>query len=343
VRETDEHNEASQSGPSEPPEPLTDKLVKLAPLAPFLLVAVVITLTLFTPASLCERVGNHRWRLEGARVLRGEGSSALLLHLYSLGRHRQRSYNKLVTLDLEGGRELGSYVTHDWVKPFGLTTQLLWLRQGGIKRKRWTAYALPSLAQKHELDELLRDHPRVAKGPRDVRFAPASARLGVQDKRGRWFSLDPASNAIEPIDQPRFDWQVGGALTVPVCDHPPRPPRMVGDELLLEGAFVCDNVTGELLELGGGDRLIAYQDLERETGKLIVGRLTTDSRWAWRFTEQERFGRRPRGENGYRVEFAFHTGAHIVLVLPLDEGAEDVRVVAIDPGDGAMVWQRRYE
>ena len=266
----------------------------LLPLAPFVLSPIIMLM----PDAVCERVTAGRWELEGARILPDEGQGILVAHLFSRPRGRGGSFTKLVTVDLGTGAELGRYVTSDWVEPLELEDEQLWVRQGGIRSKRWTAYALPGLTE-------------------------------VQERQ------DP------PGDDPQA--RRSGSLQPARCERLPEVPRAIDGELLLDGACLCDNATGRLLDPGGGDRLVAFQDLQREKGKLILGRLATGDRWVWRFHERERFGQRPREAHGYRVAFASLLNDALVLVLEQDDGEGDVWVVAVAAADGRQRWARRYD
>lgn len=293
---------------------------------------------MLAPDEACERFTTCHWEFKGARILPSRDRGMLLLHLHSMGAARGRSFNQLVTVDLASGKQLGRHVTSNWVKPFGLTGEHLWVRQGGARAKDWTAYALPDLTEAYDLESLLEAHPQVGWPVEQARLDPAGGdRIVLLDKAHGWFALDPESNSLTERSKPEPDPWWNGALLPQHCEHPPEPPRAVDGELLLDGAFVCDNTTGRLIALSG-DRLVAYQDLERETGKLILGRLNSQGAWAWRFKEQERFGARPREAHGYRVAFAAPLAGLLVLVLEQDDGAGDVWVVGLDPVDGRQKW-----
>lgn len=317
---------------------------RIRPLLLILAPVVVFVGVMAAPDEMCERVTACHWEVEGARILPGGGRGILLVHLYRRGRKRQASYNKLVTVDLATGARLGQHVTSDWVEPFGLTRGHIWLRHGGVRRKQWTGYTLPGLAEAYDLEELLAAHPEAGWPPRQVRLDPDGGEaLLLQGREQGWYSLSPGDNRLSRRAAPGRDPWWNGALLPRRCEDPARPPRAVGNELLLDGVFVCDNITGRLLDLGGGDRLVACQDLLRETGKLILGRLAGGSRWAWRFHERERFGDRPREAHGYRVAFAAGLEGSLLLVLEQDDGDGDVWLVSLDPGDGRQQWAARYD
>ncbi len=328
---------------SEPGERKESLFSRLKPLLWIVLPIAGGALALCGPDLACERITSSHWGLKGARILPGPDPGTLLLHLRSQGRQRQKSFEKLLAVQLDSGQQVGSYLTSNRLKPFGLGADLLWVRQSKLREKRWTAYSLPGLEQRHELRELLRAQRRVAWPVGEVRFDPISEQLVLRDKHQRWFELEPGTGTLASQDEPGPASMPTNPLQLGYCEYPPSPPRAVDDELLLDGVFVCDGSNETLLELGGGDRLVAYQDLERDTGKLILGRLTAENRWAWRFTEQQRFGARPREVHGYRVAFAAQPAEQIVLVLQQAEANADLRVVAIDPDDGTLVWQHRIE
>ena len=273
----------------------------------FLLVAPLVGagLVALLPAKACEGVVRCHWGLKGARVLDGNGPGTLLVHLHSKGRKRQRSLDKLLTVDLDKGAQLGEYLTKNWVKPFGVSQEHLWIRQGGVSARRWVGYALPGLAEA--------------------------------------FDLDPEDKELAERAPPGADPEGSDALLWKHCEYPPKPPGSIDDELLLDGYFVCDGSTGGLLDLGDGDRLLFYQDLKQETGKMILGRLSTDGRWVWKFHERERFGKRALEAHGYRVAFAAKLPKLLLLVIEQDDAEGDIWVLALNPLDGRPLWSLQYE
>ncbi|MBD3239781.1 MAG: hypothetical protein GF331_04290 [Chitinivibrionales bacterium] len=123
------------------------------------------------------------------------------------------------------------------------------------------------------------------------------------------------------------------------CDGHPLPPRMVGDTLLLERRFLCDNARGQIVVFEDGDRIVAYQDLQGETGKLLFGRLDTGDRFIWRLHERDLFGARGRDEAGYHVSWATMWRGRLVVVIEQHEGGDAMYAVMLEPEDGTLRWK----
>ncbi len=310
---------------------------------------VLVPLCLFAafmlmPDAVWERIKPNRWGLKGARLLTAQEPKILLAHLHSRSHGRGSSFNKLVTVDLDSGAELGQTVTSDWVEFLGLTERHLWVRKGGVRSKRWIAYALPGLGQAIDLEELIGDRNEVDWPVDQVRLdRHGGEKLFIKSQTGDWFELTCGDGRLVASHDPGMDPRHLVAMGAPRCDPIPGPPRAIDGELLLDGAVLCDNATGRPLDLGGGDRLVAFQDLRRETGKLILGRLAGGVAWVWRFHERERFGQRPAEAHGYRVAFASVQGPGLALVLEQEDGEGDLWVVGLDPADGRQRWARRYD
>ncbi len=311
----------------------------------FILVPVgIFAILIGMPANIRVHFSNCRWGLKGAKVLRLGDRRVLLFHIRSHGKWKQRSFEKFLTVDLAQGKQLAEYVTYNWNKPFGLTKEYLWVRQGGVGSKRFVAFSLPGLDESMNLEKLLDKQPKVKKPLIDVRMDPdGTDGLVLKGADGKWFSFKSQSGQLKDRAAPTWNPWWEGALKLKYCENPPRPPRSVDQELLLEGKFVCDNATGNLIELNDGDRFVAYQDIKTERGKLIFGRLSNDKRWIWKFSENERFGKRPRDQHGYRISFATLLPKVLVLLLEQEDAFGDMRLVALDVEDGRQVWALRYK
>ncbi len=247
--------------------------------------------------------GRERWEVKGAKLIGDKDKPVLLLYLgrtRSGGRGGGSSHELLTCLDLRQGTALGKYDTGDWMRPYGLTSGRLWVRQGGFRSKTWVAYSLPELKRVKEFD---------------------------QPPKHREPGLNPMGS---------------GALIIKSCEDRPAVPRRIGGELLLDGKFVCDNHSRQLLDLGDGDRLVAYQDLEKDRGKLLLGRLAKDNHWVWKTGEKELFRARPRQAHGYRVDYATRLPDGVVLVLKQADAAGDARLVVLKSDSGKPAWSVRY-
>jgi len=294
-------------------------------------------------SSACWKKMPRQWEVKGAQITTGTDDRPLLLvHLHSPAPWKRTSRDVLLSLDVATGKRVGTLATTNWVRPFGLTRERLWIQQGDWRTRRWTAYRLPDLKQVVELGGLLRKHRAVARPVSRVQVDPRDARrIVLRAGDGSWYVLSPGEGSARR--QPPPDHDPFRALAVNRCEDPPSPPRRVKSTLLLDGAYVCDNTAGKLVVLGARDRLVAYQDLKKEMGKLILGRLSDDGKWAWRLKEQDWFMARPRKDHGYRVVFAARRPDGVVLVLQQHGGGPDVWVLSLNPASGAVRWKVRHD
>lgn len=122
------------------------------------------------------------------------------------------------------------------------------------------------------------------------------------------------------------------------CDDAPRPPRLVADTLLLEGSYVCDNRLGEPLTLLDGSRIVAFQELTGESGKLILGRLRDTTSFVWQRHEAALFGKRGFDYHGRRIAWATRIDGMIAAVVVEGEGGQSLYAVLVDPSTGDTAW-----
>ncbi len=122
------------------------------------------------------------------------------------------------------------------------------------------------------------------------------------------------------------------------CRDAPRPPRLVDDTLLLEGGYVCDNRVGEVLTLLDGSRIVAFQELTGESGKLILGRLRDTTSFVWQRHEAALFGKRGFDYHGRRIAWATRIDGMIAAVVVEGEGGRSLYAVLIDPSTGDTAW-----
>lgn len=121
------------------------------------------------------------------------------------------------------------------------------------------------------------------------------------------------------------------------------PPRMVGDQLLLEGYFLFDDQSDHLINLAGDDLLVAFQNLTGETGKLILGRLTPDSTFVWQKTETQLFGERNRDDPGRRVAWATVKQDKIIMIVVEGKGDNELYISALDSPSGKTLWLKKFD
>jgi hypothetical protein len=140
--------------------------------------------------------------------------------------------------------------------------------------------------------------------------------------------------------------QISGAaparrLARPSCEAA-AAPRQAGGELLLAGRLLCDGRSGPLVDLDG-DRLVAYQTLEGDDGKLMLARLTRGGRVAWRRGEADWVGERGRDAQGYRVAFATRLEERVLIVLQQAGRRGELHVMMVDARTGTRAWSRRFD